>query len=87
MVHSNKTGYFQRISFDKEFQQKHLVDWVTDLKIGDEIHRFRDAQDCIGEFILQYYDMDEMFEIFESDDLTEFYYYYNEDGSCGHTVL
>ena len=63
MVHSNKTGYFQSISFDKEFQQKHLVDWVTDLKIGDKIHRFRDAQDCIGEFILQYYDMDEMFEV------------------------
>lgn len=36
---------------------------MTDLKIGDEIHRFRDAQDCIGEFILQYYDMDEMFEV------------------------
>lgn len=32
-------------------------------------------------------DMDEMFEIFESDALTEFYYYYNEDGSWGHTVL
>ena len=32
-------------------------------------------------------DMDEMLEIFESDDLTEFYYYYNEDGSWGHKVL
>lgn len=32
-------------------------------------------------------DMDEMFEIFESDDLTEFYYYYNEDGSWGHKIL
>ena len=32
-------------------------------------------------------DMDEMFGIFESDDLTEFYYYYNEDGSWGHTLL
>lgn len=32
-------------------------------------------------------DMDEMFAIFESDDLTEFYYYYNEDGSLDHTIL
>ena len=32
-------------------------------------------------------DMDEMIEIFESDDRTEFYYYYNEDGSWGHRVL
>lgn len=32
-------------------------------------------------------DVDEMYEIFSSDDLTEFYYYYNGDRSWGHTVL
>ena len=31
--------------------------------MGDEIHRFRDAQDCIGEFILKYENMDEMFDV------------------------
>ena len=31
--------------------------------------------------------MDEMLEIFESDELTEFYFYTNEDGTWGHTVL
>lgn len=66
MVHSDRTGKFQSICFDEEFQQKHLVDWVTDLKVGDEIHRFRGAQDCIGEFILKYNNMDEMFDVIKN---------------------
>ncbi len=61
MVHSNVTGKFQSISFDKEFEERHLVDFVNDLHIGDEVHRFRDAQDCIGEFILKYDNMEQMF--------------------------
>lgn len=63
MVHSNKTGRFKSISFNKEFEKKHLAAWVTDLKVGDEVHRFRDAQDCIGEFILKYDSMEQMFEV------------------------
>lgn len=63
MVHSDVTGKFQSISFDKDFESKHLVAFVNDLKPGDEIHRFRDAQDCIGEFILRYDSMDQMFEV------------------------
>lgn len=63
MVHSNETGKFVRIEFDEEFKNRHLVDWVTDIKAGDTVHRFRDAQDCIGEFILKYDDMEQMFRI------------------------
>ena len=66
MVHSNVTGKFLSIGFDKEFKEKHLVEFVTDLKVGDEVHRFRDAQDCIGEFILKYDSMDEMFEVIKN---------------------
>ena len=62
MVHSNVTGKFQSIEFDKEFEKEHLVEFVNDLHVGDEVHRFRDAQDCIGEFILKYQSMDEMFD-------------------------
>lgn len=32
-------------------------------------------------------DMDEMIDIFEREDLTEFFYYYNEDGSWEHEIL
>ncbi|MCR4768938.1 MAG: ATP-grasp domain-containing protein [Bacteroidaceae bacterium] len=63
MVHSNATGQFQSISYDSEFEKNHLVAFVNDLHVGDEVHRFRDAQDCIGEFILKYESMDQMFEV------------------------
>lgn len=63
MVHSDKTGKFQSISFDSDFETNHLVDFVNDLKVGDEVHRFRDAQDCIGEFILRYESMEQMFKV------------------------
>lgn len=66
MVHSDKTGKFQSISFDSDFEKKHLVDFVNDLKVGDEVHRFRDAQDCIGEFILKYDSMEQMFEVIKN---------------------
>lgn len=66
MVHSNVTGKFQSITFEKEFKDKHLVDFVNDLQVGDEVHRFRDAQDCIGEFILRYDSLDEMFEVIKN---------------------
>ena len=66
MVHSNATGAFQSISFDPEFEKNHLVDFVNDLKVGDHVHRFRDAQDCIGEFILKYDNMEQMFEVIKN---------------------
>ena len=66
MVHSDKTGQFQSISFDPDFEKNHLVEFVNDLKVGDEVHRFRDAQDCIGEFILKYESMEQMFEVIKN---------------------
>ena len=63
MVHANDTGRFKSIEFDETFRQKHLVEWVTDIKVGDFVHKFRDAQDCIGELILKYDSMEEMFKI------------------------
>lgn len=66
MVHSDKTGKFQSISFDPDFEKNHLVEFVNDLKFGDEVHRFRDAQDCIGEFILKYDSMEQMFEVIKN---------------------
>lgn len=63
MVHSNATGKFRSISYDPDFEKNHLVEFVNDLHIGDEVHRFRDAQDCIGEFILKYDNMNQMFDV------------------------
>ena len=66
MVHANETGKFQSIEFDPEFEKNHLVDWVTGIKVGDPVHKFRDAQDCIGEFILKYDSMEQMFEVIKN---------------------
>lgn len=66
MVHSDTTGKFKSISFEEQFEKAHVVDFVNDLHVGDAIHRFRDAQDCIGELILKYADMDEMFDVIKN---------------------
>ena len=68
MAHSNETGLYDGIEYDKEFGEKHLVDYVTDTQLGDPIHKYRDAQDCVGELILKYGSQKEMFEVIENMD-------------------
>lgn len=63
MVHVNATGRFKAIEFDKDFERDHLVEWVTDIKPGDPVHKFRDAQDCIGELILRYDTPEQMLDV------------------------
>ena len=63
MVHSNRTGRFKDISFDRNFKEEHLVDWVSDIVPGTPVHKFRDAQDCIGELIVKYSNPDEMLHV------------------------
>lgn len=69
MAHSNETGLYDGIEYSKEFGEKHLVDYVTDTQIGDPVHKYRDAQDCVGELILKYDSQEEMFDIIENMDL------------------
>lgn len=66
MTHANDTGKFEAISFDPSFEKNNLVAWVTDIKHGDEVHKFRDAQDCIGELILKYDSMEQMFDVIKN---------------------
>lgn len=68
MAHSNETGLYDGIEYQKVFGEKHLVDYVTDTKLGDPIHKYRDAQDCVGELILKYDSQEEMFEVIENMD-------------------
>lgn len=68
MVHSNESGFYTGVYFDEAFEKKHLVDYVSDAKIGDPVHKYRDAQDCIGELILKFNDAEEMGRIIENMD-------------------
>ena len=68
MAHSNETGLYDGVEYQKEFGEKHIVDYVTDTRLGDKIHKYRDAQDCVGELILKYESQEEMFDVIENMD-------------------
>ena len=68
MVHANKTGKYIGVEFDKRFKQHNFVDFVSDIKKGDLVHKYRDAQDCIGELILKYESTEQMNSIISNID-------------------
>ena len=68
MLHSKQTGRFKEISFDENFAKNNLVDCVTELKSGDNVHAFRDAGDALGTLILKYSSKEEMFNVIENMD-------------------
>ena len=68
MVHANETGKYAGIWFGDEFKKNNLVDYVTDVKIGDSIHKFRDAQDAIGTLIVKYNNLQQMLEMIKNMD-------------------
>ena len=68
MVHTNKTGKYIGVEFDKRFKQHNFVDFVSDIKKGDLVHKYRDAQDCIGELILKYESTEQMNSIISNID-------------------
>lgn len=63
MVHSKNTGRYKDVWFAPGFQENHLVDFVTELSLGDVVHEFRDAQDALGEMILKFDNTEQMFEM------------------------
>lgn len=68
MVHSYETGNYSGIEYDEVFLKNHVVDYITDLKTGDFVHKYRDAQDCVGELILKYRTQEEMFDTINNMD-------------------
>lgn len=68
MAHANETGKYVGIEYDEDFKRNHLVDFVTDTKIGDPVHKYRDAQDCVGELILKFDSAKQMNDIIENMD-------------------
>lgn len=68
MAHANETGKYVGIEYDEDFKKRHVVDYVTDTKIGDMVHKYRDAQDCVGELILRYDNREQMDEVIENMD-------------------
>lgn len=68
MAHSNATGKYAGIEIDQEFRKRNFVDYVTDTKVGDLVHKYRDAQDCVGELILKYDNAEQMRHVIDNMD-------------------
>ena len=68
MAHANETGQYAGIEYEENFRENHLVDYVTDTKIGETVHKYRDAQDCVGELILKYDNAEQMQEVIDNMD-------------------
>ena len=63
MIHSSKTGLFDGFDVEESFKTDHLVDIVSDIKIGDPVHYFSDAQDCVAEAIVKYDTPEQMMQL------------------------
>lgn len=68
MAHANETGLYDGIEYDQDFKKNHFVDFVSDIKIGDKVHKYRDAQDCVGELLLKYDNAQQMKDIIDNID-------------------
>ena len=56
-----------RFDLDEVLQQ-HIAEWAPDVRVGDAVHKFRDAQDCIGELILKYDSPEQMMDIIRNNE-------------------
>lgn len=68
MVHAKTSGRYSEIWFDEEFKRNNLVEFVTDVRKGDFVHEFRDAQDAVGTLIIKYDSVEQMFHMIENMD-------------------
>ena len=68
MAHANESGAYAGIEIDESFRNNHYVDYVTDIKEGAIVHKYRDAQDCVGELILRYDSEKQMNDIISNMD-------------------
>lgn len=68
MVHADETGSYMGIEFEESFKNNNLVEYVTDIKVGDPVHKFRDAQDALGTLIIKYDNPTQMFDMIQNMD-------------------
>lgn len=68
MVHADETGRYMGIEFEDSFKHNNLVEYVTDIKVGDPVHKFRDAQDALGTLIIKYDNPTQMFDMIQNMD-------------------
>lgn len=59
-IPSFKTGELQEIWIEPEFREKHVVEYVTELKRGDKVNRFQNGSDAVGLVIMRFDNVEQM---------------------------
>ena len=59
IIHSRKAGAFQGVVFDKDFQEKYVIDACVYPSKGDAVEAFRGANNAVGSIFLRFADRDE----------------------------
>lgn len=54
IIHSNKTGIFQCLEIDPEFEKKHVAERDLWVEAGDAVHDFTGANETIGTLVLRF---------------------------------
>jgi biotin carboxylase len=62
MIHSKKAGVFQKVIYDKFFEERNIVENNLFCKKGDPIDSFNGSNGTLGTMILKFDTMDEMLE-------------------------
>lgn len=68
MLHSTKSGVFERFDFEKDFEKNNLVSVVTSIERGDKVNAFQNAGDALGTLIIKYQSEGEMYDIIQNMD-------------------
>ena len=62
MIHSKKAGVFQKVIYDKFFEERNIVERNLFCKKGDHVDSFNGSNGTLGAVILKFDTMDEMLE-------------------------
>jgi biotin carboxylase len=62
MIHSKKAGVFQKVVYDKFFEERNIVECDIFCEKGDHVDSFNGSNGTLGTMILKFDTMDEMLE-------------------------
>lgn len=63
MIYSTKSGTFERLAFDPDFEKNNLLEVHCTARPGDEIHAYQNTSHSLGTILFKARTVDEMMEI------------------------
>jgi len=59
-IPASETGILEEIWIEPEFQEKHVVEYVSEYKKGDCVKQFQNGSDAVGLVIMRFENREEM---------------------------